>query len=222
MGKRFRVTRIIAMLLVVGLLATTGLQAAKNAPRMIPDNFSTLAEPQRRGGEHPGGEDVRASPACGMPFQATPSGRTLQGVFRRPGRSPTRTQAGRPGDRLHHRQDRLHHHQQPRGRERRQDQGRAQGRARVQGRDRRPRSADRPRADQGRGQGRSAGGAPRQLSGAEGRRVGGGHRQPLRPRAHGHRRHRQRQGPGDRLRALRRLHPDRRLHQPRQQRRAAA
>ena len=44
MGKRFRVTRIIAMLLVVGLLSTTGLQAAKNAPRMIPDNFSALAE----------------------------------------------------------------------------------------------------------------------------------------------------------------------------------
>jgi serine protease Do len=44
MTKRFRITQIVAMLLVVGLLSTTGLQAATNAPRMIPDNFSTLAE----------------------------------------------------------------------------------------------------------------------------------------------------------------------------------
>ena len=44
MVKRFRVTQIIAMLLVVGLLSTTGLQAAQSAPRMIPDNFSVLAE----------------------------------------------------------------------------------------------------------------------------------------------------------------------------------
>jgi serine protease Do len=32
------------MVLAVGLMATTGLQAAKSAPRMIPDNFSALAE----------------------------------------------------------------------------------------------------------------------------------------------------------------------------------
>jgi serine protease Do len=32
------------MVLAVGLLSTTGLQAAKSAPRMIPDNFSALAE----------------------------------------------------------------------------------------------------------------------------------------------------------------------------------
>jgi hypothetical protein len=32
------------MVLAVGLLSTAGLQAAKSAPRMIPDNFSTLAE----------------------------------------------------------------------------------------------------------------------------------------------------------------------------------
>jgi serine protease Do len=32
------------MVLAVGLMAATGLQAAKSAPRMIPDNFSALAE----------------------------------------------------------------------------------------------------------------------------------------------------------------------------------
>jgi serine protease Do len=32
------------MVLAVGLLCTTGLQAAKSAPRMVPDNFSALAE----------------------------------------------------------------------------------------------------------------------------------------------------------------------------------
>jgi len=44
MDRRFRLTQFIAMVLAVGLLSTTGLQAAKSAPRMIPDNFSALAE----------------------------------------------------------------------------------------------------------------------------------------------------------------------------------
>jgi serine protease Do len=44
MVKKFRVAPIIAMVLVVGLLSTAGLHAAKSEPRMIPDNFSTLAE----------------------------------------------------------------------------------------------------------------------------------------------------------------------------------
>ena len=44
---------------------------------------------------------------------------------------------------------------------------------------------------------------------------------PVRPRAHGHRRHRQRQGPLHRPGQLRRLHPDRRRHQPGQLRRPA-
>ena len=44
MDRRFRVAQIIAVMLVVGLLSAAGLQAAKSAPRMIPDNFSTLAE----------------------------------------------------------------------------------------------------------------------------------------------------------------------------------
>ena len=32
MTKRFRITQIVAMLLVVGLLSTTGLQAARTHP----------------------------------------------------------------------------------------------------------------------------------------------------------------------------------------------
>ena len=44
MARRFRLTQFIAMVLAVGLLSTTGLQAAKSAPRMVPDNFSALAE----------------------------------------------------------------------------------------------------------------------------------------------------------------------------------
>ena len=44
MTKHFRFTQIMAVVLVVGLLAATGLQAATNAPRMIPENFSTLAQ----------------------------------------------------------------------------------------------------------------------------------------------------------------------------------
>ena len=44
MTRRVRVTQIIAMVLAVGLLSTVGLQAAKSTPRMIPDNFSSLAE----------------------------------------------------------------------------------------------------------------------------------------------------------------------------------
>src|SRR5512143_3606221 len=44
MTRRVRVAQIIAVVLVVGLVSTAGLQAAKSAPRMIPDNFSALAE----------------------------------------------------------------------------------------------------------------------------------------------------------------------------------
>ncbi|MCK7467496.1 MAG: trypsin-like peptidase domain-containing protein [Desulfosudis oleivorans] len=57
---------------------------------------------------------------------------------------------------------------------------------------------------------------------AGGRQLGAGRGQPLRSGADRHGRHRQRQGPLHRRRPLRRLHPDGRLHQPRQQRRAAA
>jgi serine protease Do len=44
MKQRLRFAPIMAVVLVVGLLSTTALQAAKSAPRMIPDNFSALAE----------------------------------------------------------------------------------------------------------------------------------------------------------------------------------
>jgi serine protease Do len=44
MNRRFQATKIIAVVLAVGLLTASGLQAAKSQPRMIPDNFSELAE----------------------------------------------------------------------------------------------------------------------------------------------------------------------------------
>ena len=44
MTRKFRFTWVMAMVLVVGLLSTASPQAAKTAPRMIPDNFATLAE----------------------------------------------------------------------------------------------------------------------------------------------------------------------------------
>jgi serine protease Do len=44
MARKFGFTWVMAMVLVVGLLAASSLQAAKSAPRMIPDNFSALAE----------------------------------------------------------------------------------------------------------------------------------------------------------------------------------
>ncbi len=44
MTRHVRVAQIIAMALVVGIMFTAGLQASKSAPRMVPDNFSALAE----------------------------------------------------------------------------------------------------------------------------------------------------------------------------------
>ncbi len=43
MIRKFRFTWVMAMVLAFGLLATSGLQAALNAPRMVPENFSALA-----------------------------------------------------------------------------------------------------------------------------------------------------------------------------------
>ena len=67
----------------------------------------------------------------------------------------------------------------------------------------------------------SAGGAARQLRRPAGRRVGLRHRQSARLRPLGHRRRRQLHRPQAVRREPRRLHPDRRRHQLRQQRRAA-
>jgi len=44
MNRRLRFAQIMAVVLVVGLMSTAGLQAAKSAPRMIPDNFSALVD----------------------------------------------------------------------------------------------------------------------------------------------------------------------------------
>ncbi len=61
----------------------------------------------------------------------------------------------------------------------------------------------------------------RRFRAGQGRRVGPGHRQPPGHGTHRHGRHRQLQGPPDRHPELPGLHPDRRGHQPRQQRRSA-
>jgi serine protease Do len=67
------------MVLAVGLLSTVGLQAAKNAPRMIPDNFSSLAEQVGPAVvniqvEKTGRGDEEMRPSEGPPFGMNPFG----------------------------------------------------------------------------------------------------------------------------------------------------
>ena len=92
----------------------------------------------------------------------------------------------------------------------------------VHGHAGRSRSQDRPGGAQGRGPGPAAGGRARRLRAPAGRPVGHRHRQPVRSRPHRHGRHRVGHGPHAGGRDdLRELHPDRRLDQSRQLRRAA-
>ncbi len=122
---------------------------------------------------------------------------------------------------LHHRRQRHRRDQQPRHRRRGRDQRHPQGQHQHPRRAAGYRPTDRPRgaADQDR-QAAGRGGIRRQRHGGSGR-LGAGHRQPLRPRRHGDGGHRlgprARHPPG----AVRRLHPDRCRHQPRQFRRPA-
>ena len=90
MTKRFRITQIVAMLLVVGLLSTAGLQAATSVPRMIPDNFSTLAEQVGPAVVNiqvekatTGGDGLRQFE--GQPFGMNPFGRQMPPQERRQG-----------------------------------------------------------------------------------------------------------------------------------------
>ncbi len=109
----------------------------------------------------------------------------------------------------------LHRHQQPRRRGRRQDRGRVQGRLDTARRDHRPRSRDRHRADQGEDRQVADGASLRRLEEAATGRLGDRDRQSVRPRAHGDRGHRLGAAPPQHRRgSLRRLHPDRRGHQP--------
>ncbi|CAA9266877.1 MAG: HtrA protease/chaperone protein, partial [uncultured Acetobacteraceae bacterium] len=123
--------------------------------------------------------------------------------------------------RLRDRPERLRRHQQPRGRQREPGGGVPARRVGTHGAGGRHGRADRPRpaADRDRPP------APRRalgLLGAGARGLlGAGGGQPLRPRRQRHHRHHLGAGAGDRRRALRRLHPDGRRHQPRQLRRAA-
>ena len=79
MDRRFRVAPIIAVMLVVGLLSAAGLQAAKTAPRMIPDNFSALAEQVGPAVvniqvEKTGRAEEQMRPSEGHPFGMNPFG----------------------------------------------------------------------------------------------------------------------------------------------------
>jgi serine protease Do len=67
------------MVLAVGLLSTVGLQAAKSTPRMIPDNFSSLAEQVGPAVvniqvEKTGRGDEEMHPSEGRPFGMNPFG----------------------------------------------------------------------------------------------------------------------------------------------------
>ena len=106
------------------------------------------------------------------------------------------------GTGLRRRQDGHHPHEQPRRRGGRRDPGEALGRARVPGQGRRDGSADRHRRRAHRREG-PAPAAARGLRRDRGGRLGGRHRQSVRPLAHGERRHRQRQGPHAARRAAR-------------------
>ena len=79
MVKKFRVAQIVAVAFAVGLIFTAGLQAAKSAPRMIPDNFSALAEQVGPAVvniqvEKTGRADEEMRPSEGHPFGMNPFG----------------------------------------------------------------------------------------------------------------------------------------------------
>ena len=116
---------------------------------------------------------------------------------------PVRDRAAKGGDddasaaeaaivrlRLLHLGRRLHRHQQPRRRRRRGDQGGDQGRRRADRHGGRPRRGHRPGRAQGARATTSRSCRFETAVRAAGRRLGGGGRQPVRPRRHRHRRHR--------------------------------
>ena len=145
------------------------------------------------------------------------SGRSLRPVL--PAVRAPAPRGPEPRLRVRHQRGRLHRLEQPRGRRRERDPRPAVRRPRASRQGARPRSQDRSGPAEDRGD-RAADDPDRRLRRARGGRAGHGHRQPLRARADRDHRHRERHGPRDRRRAVRRLHPDRRVDQPGQQRRA--
>ncbi len=124
--------------------------------------------------------------------------------------------------RLRHRSVRSYRHQQSRHRRRRRDRHQLHQRHQAQGREgSRPRPQDRPRAAQGGAEGAAESRELRRFLQDARRRLGDGHRQSLRSRRQRHRRHHLRHQARHQCRSLRRFHPDRRRHQPRQFRRPA-
>ena len=115
----------------------------------------------------------------------------------------------------HRRQGRPRRHQQPRHRRRRRDHRQLPRRLEAQGRQgHRPRHQGRPRPPQGdAARSRSSRVDFGSSADHEGRRLGDGHRQSVRPWRHGHRRHHLGQAARHQRRPLRRLPADRRRHQ---------
>jgi serine protease Do len=74
MKRKFRFTWVMAMVLAFGLLATSGLQAALNAPRMIPDNFSALAAEVGPAVVNVQVEKTTQGEASMQPFEGSPFG----------------------------------------------------------------------------------------------------------------------------------------------------
>ena len=121
--------------------------------------------------------------------------------------------------RVHHRRRRLHRDEPPRRGRLPVDRGPALRRADLPAEGHRQRRGDRPGPPEDRGD-RAPDDPARQLERAEGGGAGDGHREPVRVRSHGDRRHRERHGAVHRSGSVRRLHPDGRRHQPRQLRAA--
>ncbi len=202
MGKRFRVTQIIAMLLVVGLLSATGLQAAKNAPRMIPDNFSTLAEQVSPAVVNIQVEKTAGEAGMRPQSQGNPFGdERFKEFFGRGPEPEQRRQAGLGTGFIIDKTGYIitnNHVVENADKIKVVLKDEREFNAEIVGRD--------PQTDLALIKVAAKGDLPTvpmgRFSGPEGRRVGGCHRQPLRAGEHGHGRHRQRQGPCDRVRTL--------------------
>ena len=202
MNRRFRVTQFIALLLLVGLLSTAGLQAAKSPPRMIPDNFSTLAEHVSPAVVNIQVEKTAGETGMRQQFQGNPFGDERFKEFFGRGQDPEqRKQAGLGTGFIIDKTGYIitnNHVVENADKIKVVLKDEREFNAEIVGRDPQTDLAlikvdakgDLPTVPMGR------------FSGPEGWRVGGCHRQPLRAGEHGHGRHRQRQRPCDWVRTL--------------------
>ena len=184
------------------------------AARSSPAGMRARQRSGRRRGSHAGGGRAPRGPGRGQHLHRARRHRAgaaqrLRAAVRalRPALRAARAARARLG--RHHRRVGPHRHQQPRDRQRHDDQGAACRRPQRRGPGRRPRSGHRPgvAVDQARP---PAGHEPRSLRPAAGRRRGAGDRQPAGAAADRHPRHRQRHRPQAARRGdLREFHPDR-------------